>query len=215
MKRIVTSIGLLVLLALGGVINTQGALITLNWAPGVYSGGNNGGEFQAITSGGNLGDFQTFCIQDTVYFTPGQTYNYTINTAEVAPGTAWIYSEYRQGALPGYDYSWGTAAHNTGATAAQEAIWYFQNTGPWGNLGLLNPAALTYVNDANTAISGGWHNTDVIGLDLWDANCNPAQAQLGIAAVPETSTWVSAALLLLPMAASTLRIVRKNIVHIS
>ena len=212
MKKLVTSIGLLLLLAFGSVINTQGALITLNWAPGNYSGGNNGGEFQAITSGGNLGNFQTFCIQDTVYFNPGQTYNYTINTSEVTLGTAWIYDEYRKGVLPGYNYTWSTPGHTTSSTDAQEAIWYFQNTGPWGDIALLSPGALTYVHDANTAISGGWHNTDVVGLDLWDANHNPAQAQLGIAAVPETSTWVSAVLLLLPMGASTLRILRKHTV---
>ena len=63
------------------------------------------------------GTFQTFCVEDSEYFSPGSTYNVQLNTAAVygmpgatsgsepvTLGTAWLYSQFANGSLSGYDY---------------------------------------------------------------------------------------------------------------
>jgi hypothetical protein len=89
--------------------------------------------------------FQTFCVQTTVTFYPGTTYNYSESLASVgspdafplSQGAAWLYSEFAQGALANYDYAntgTGTsllspglgATRQTDAGVLQAAIWFLQ-----------------------------------------------------------------------------------------
>ena len=59
----------------------------------------------------NDGNFQTFCIQAPIHFTPGDLYNcYFSNIAQ--PGgpvlneqTAFLYDQFIRGVLPGYDFA--------------------------------------------------------------------------------------------------------------
>jgi hypothetical protein len=87
------------------------------------------------------GSFQTFCVEDDVYFTPSNTYSYSIgNTIQqgtsAAPGTvaayttltagaAWLYEQFSLGTLAGYDYTPG-AGRDASAAILQDTIWALQ-----------------------------------------------------------------------------------------
>jgi hypothetical protein len=116
-----------------------------------YSYGD-GGEFTAVTTGQNFagngyvpnvtsladGSFQTFCVQNTVDFNPGVTYNYTTGNTTGAngieggitltAGAAYLYYEFATGNLSGYTYVAGSGRVTT-AGELQAAIWYFMGEG--------------------------------------------------------------------------------------
>ena len=152
--------------------------------------------------------FQTFCIQTAVYFYPGESY--TATTADsITLGTAWLYSKFAAGTLSGNGYNYTNGSGRmTSAGALQQAIWFFQSQS--------GGAANSYVTAAETALGGtsaafsessGAYG--VAGFDLTDAYGVAAQEQLFIA-VPEATTIIAGALLLLPFGVSTLRILRKQ-----
>jgi len=202
------------LLGVATVLTASNALATIGTITLTedYGNANSGGAFTAVTTGG-LGTFDTFCLAENVLFHPGTTYNYsTSSTIEpsgtsIAIGTAYLYSQFRLGTLAGYTY--GSAAS---ANALQAAIWWLQGQ----NFGADN----TFVTLAETAL--GLNDSTITGADTGVAGgvvyainlTGPggyAQPQLGFtAAVPETSTVVAGALLLLPFGVSTVRILRKN-----
>lgn len=167
------------------------------------------------TSGPALGSFQTFCLNSQVFVqTPG-TYNYNISDTVVPGaitpdpitiGTAWLYSQFRDGSLVGYT---DTSANNV---LLQQAFWWLQSD-PSGVGGAVNNAfiaaaemALNLTDTTILADANGAYG--VFALNLTDANGNSVQPVLGM--VPEPSTIVAGALLLLPLGVSTLRIMRKN-----
>ena len=63
------------------------------------------------------GGFETFCIEGNEYFNPGRTYYYSISQAAInggisggnpdpiSMGTAWLYLNFAQGRLAGYNYT--------------------------------------------------------------------------------------------------------------
>jgi hypothetical protein len=198
-----------------------------------YSAGN-GGEFRAtgtilsanptlvgysaLTSG--AGYFQTFCIEHNEYFTPGNTYNVTISSRAMyggqppggdplSIGTAYLYSQFAAGTLAGYNYAYG-ANRITTAGDLQKAIWWLEGevNGVKNSFVLAAEAALglddtTVQQDANGAYN-------VVALNLGSPGA--VQDQLFILPVPEAGTVVAGVLLLLPLGASTLRILRKRAV---
>ena len=139
-------------------------------------------------------------------------------------GTAYLYSQFRSGSLAGYN----TVA---GANNLQWAIWYLENE--VGNLSDPVNAPVSATTYLNTALAGlnalGTYGSFTTYADLFQ-NANGAfgvvalnvtdggqftngrqglhQDVLGI--VPEPSTVVAGALLLLPFGVSTLRILRKK-----
>jgi hypothetical protein len=180
----------------------------------------NGRVFTA--SSPELGTFQTFCLERDEFFSSGSTYNYVINSGAVnggmggpnpdpiSRGTAFIYSQFRAG-VAGYT--------NTGEV--QDAIWWLENEfadKPDG-LSLLG-SAMNVLNAAlavlyPTSVSRSDLRTDaalyefgVVALNLTDDQ--GVRKQDVLAQVPEPSTVVAGALLLLPFGVSTLRILRKN-----
>ena len=190
----------------------------------VYQGSGfsygNGGEFQAVTSG--LGTFQTFCIEENENFSPGSVYNYRINTGAVkggaganatdpftgnsmdniSIGTAWLYSQFRDGTLHDYD--------STKAGVLQNAIWYLENekAGEFNNpYVILAEFELRLTDEQIRADSQGAYG--VKALNLCDGTGNVVQDQLAIV-VPEPTTLIAGALLLLPFGISTFRIVRRK-----
>jgi hypothetical protein len=130
---------------------------TLTLTQGSYSYGN-GGEFTAATSG--LGTFQTFCIEYSEEFYPGQQYWYVENTGAVygglggqdatdnhfgsrsmdniSIGTAWLYSQFRAD-LVGSHYFGDTLglSRYDAAGQIQMAIWWFEDEIP--NAASINP----------------------------------------------------------------------------
>jgi len=128
---------------------------TLQLYQGQYSY-DVGGEFTAVSSPSLLGPyegitgtpavqtangsqgFQTFCVQTAVDFNPGNTYTYVAaslttvgspqNNLPLTAGVAWLYGEFAQGKLNGYDFNTGNdptdaAARKADAGLLQAAIW--------------------------------------------------------------------------------------------
>ena len=207
--------------------NAQADTVTLTQIGG---NDNGGGLFQAVTSAN--GTFNTFCISIGTTFSPGTQYNYTLSSVPsvnpsflptgfnyISYGTALLYHDYlTMGAtFAGED----TVAHDL--DAIQAAIWYSQGelngTIDPENSKNLAPTFATGVDDLTGILGklGGLTQAQlqangngafgVVAMNLSDG-VNPHQPQLAV--VPEVSTVISAALLLLPFGASALRISRKN-----
>ena len=166
----------------------------------------------------NQAYFQTFCIEHNEEFTPGVSYSVGIsqkamyggnppNGDPISIGTAWLYSQFAAGTLSGYNYVYGASRENTAGTL-QQAFWWLEGEtgGVQNGFITLAESALglndtTIRNDANGAYG-------VAALNLGDPG--QVQAQLVIVPVPEPTTVIAGALLLLPFGASALRILRKK-----
>ena len=187
---------------------------------------NGGGLFQAVTS--QNGTFDTFCLSIPTTFYLGHTYYYDISSTIVANGvppaasyitlgTAYIYSQFRAG-----NANYAGAGN---ANAVQAAIWYLQGdlngyVDPENNVNLS-----TYVNSIltkvladnptwtlNSLTQNGNGYANVFAMNLYTTASTQggyAQPQL-FQAVPEPSTVIAGALMLLPFCISTLRILRKS-----
>jgi len=161
--------------------------------------------------------FQTFCIEYSEEFSPGTSYpvdtgyNALYGHVGAAPGTpvtigtAWLYSQFAAGTLSGYNYTYGSG-RTTSANQLQQAIWYLQGEG-----GSFNG----YVTLAEANVANAWAAANgafgVYALNLGDPG--RAQAQLVIddpAPVPEPTTMLAGAMLLLPFGASAVRRLGRN-----
>ena len=175
------------------VANAQANSVTVTWAD------NHSPEGGAFTMTPNNGlAFNTFCVEMNQYVNVGSTYTYVVaNAADggvanynngnvtsggpdpVSIGSAWLYSSFRNGTLPGF----------TGTEQQQEQLqntfWYLENeitdrSGTGNYLSLVQSAlpGVDLMSDANGAY----------GVDVWnlfDGDGNPCQSQLGIQSVPE------------------------------
>jgi hypothetical protein len=182
---------------------------------GTYSGtitlGNGYGSVINANASG-LGVFETFCLNKGILANAGP-YNY-VSSDSVVPdtgltpnspnpivlGTAWLYSQFRSGGLAGYTYGNAGSANDL-----QAAIWYFQGNAGYG-INSFVTAAQAALNNLGLTAAGGEYG--VFALTLTDNQRNYAQPVLGM--VPEPSTVIAGALLLLPFGVSTLRILRKS-----
>jgi len=221
-------IGAAGLLCVGTAQASYDGVVNIDRLGGYYSG--NGGEF-TVTVVSGLGTlvgspFQTFCLESGEYVNiPGYGYNVNLNSKAInggvgpagdpiSIGTAWLYSQFRGGALSGYNYSPGTG-RIASAGALQAAIHWLEGEGGARN---------TFIDTAETALygagnTGGIYDTylqgdaaaglyGVVALNLYDQSGGRHQDQLGL--VPEPTTMIAGALLLLPFGVSTLRVLRRN-----
>jgi hypothetical protein len=239
MKKIYLVVGLAAGMAVPNVFASFDGTITLT--AGTYENAN-GGEFTATTSG--LGTFETFCIEYQEEFGLGNTYDYNMNSGAVAGGlgvdatdpntglpmdnisigTAYLYSQFRNGGL--------LISSVAQAGALQNAIWYLEDEITLAQLSTLNGVDGTYYydlaktgtsttdttvfNDSNGAygvialnLFNGPYSTPVTNLTT-GITYNLNQDQLAMAPVPEASTVIAGMLLLLPFGMSTLRILRQR-----
>lgn len=141
------------LLALALTSSAFGASLTLD--VNSYSNGGNGGSYSAtITSGPATNasynslakltstSFETFCLEPTEYFSPGSSFEYTINSYadaganeasgrnstpgdQLSKGTTWLYSQFAQGLLSSATYASGTRKSNN--ELLQRAFWYLED----------------------------------------------------------------------------------------
>ncbi len=211
--------------------------VTLNQDTGNYSYGN-GGEFQAVGDAGlnsvvnwsayasstAVKDdyFQTFCTEQLEYFNPGSSYsvssigNNALYNAGGPPGVpitlgvAYLYSQFASGGLAAYGYVYNYGANRVASAGnLQEAIWYL--LGELGDNAQLTGTALLALQNSGIA-EANWTAAanGAFGVqDMVLSQPGQAQDQLVIT-VPEPTTMIAAALLLLPFGASTLRILRRN-----
>jgi hypothetical protein len=176
---------------------------------------NGGGEFKAIATGG-LGTFETFCLYSEATGSYNTPYNYVasdtiipndaIHTV-VSIGAAWLYSEFRSGNLTTFVSSY--AYDGASKDDLQEAIWKLQND-PAHSIDTPDTLAGLLITAAVLNAVGTAEDYNVFALNLTDDTGASVQPLLGWAPVPEPSTIMAGALLLLPFGVSTLRIMRKN-----
>jgi hypothetical protein len=229
MKQLWVLVGLVGLLCAPAL---QAAMVTPVNDTSNYSYGN-GGEFRVLSSdlswvlpnyvsstSGTVGTtpyFQTFCIETSEYFSPGTAYSATMSDRAmygrqnpggdpISLGTAWLYSQFAAGTLSGYNYTYG-GGRVASAGTLQEAIWYLEGEGGANN-GFVTMAAAAvynagYGSDVFANANGAFN---VLALNLG----NPGSVQDQLVVVPEPTTMIAGALLLLPFGVSTLRILRKK-----
>lgn len=203
----------------------------------LFNGADTGGGYNVYQSStGPIGgkNFITFCLEQNEHFNPnGYWYDYKVNVGAVAGGvagqtlpddpstgltmdrvslgTAFLYSQFRAGIL---------ANDSTTRAQLQQAIWWLEDETATRN-SLIDWAStqLFGLTDAQLkADSMGAYG--VVALNLYNGqNAQSVQAPDGtwyrvnqdmLGVVPEPSTVVAGALLLLPFGASTLRILRRN-----
>jgi hypothetical protein len=195
----------------------------VNW--GAYSAltkgtvtGPTAGDWGYNTSMNGKAFFQTFCIEDNEQFTPGVSYNVGISqnamygdqppTGDpISIGTAWLYRQFAAGSLAGYNYNYGAGRQSAASAGAlQQAIWWLEGEGGTKNAFVIAAETALGLNDTTikSSANGAY---GVYAMNLGTAGW--VQDQLVIV-VPEPTTVVAGALLLLPFGASTLRILRKN-----
>jgi hypothetical protein len=205
--------------------------VTLTQNTQKYSGANGGGEFKAVTSAN--GTFQTFCIDVGHSFKSGKTYDYTISQQtyansgnNISIGTAWLYSQFLDGALTAYGYHYTDGSQNVySATLLQSVLWglegehygtsanYFNINNPFYNAVVSKFGSLSLAEvDAG---ANNIYGVAVMNLFATNNTSQLAQSQLiripiTKKPVPEPSTIVAGALLLLPLGVSALRIVRRK-----
>jgi hypothetical protein len=210
-------------------VSNPGLDSAINW--NAYSGSTKGtvGAADVGTWGYSLGlsgqeYFQTFCIEYNEEFSPGTTYNVTISEKAmwgsqppppfpggdpISIGTAWLYSQFAAGTLSGYNYNYGNSGLNNrtaSAGALQQAIWWLEGEANGVNNSFVT-AAETALGLNDTTIKGDANGAfNVRALNLGD----PGTVQDQLVIVPEPTTVVAGALLLLPFGMSTLRILRKK-----
>lgn len=192
---------------------------------------NSGGLFKAYTTGN--GTFDTFCLSIPTGFAYNTTYNYnissTIDAVGVPPapsyislGTAYIYNQFNLG-----NSVYGGTKVGATLDAVQAAIWFLQGDligmiDPENNVdlsALISPLLTQLETDSGHTLTelqaDGGSMYNVYAMNMYNitpnGNGSVAQPQLYQAqSVPEPSTIVAGALLLLPFGVSTLRILRKS-----
>lgn len=216
--------------------------VVLSQGPYSFS---DGGEFTATTTPtitslslyspytSTATSFQTFCVQDSTDFQPGNTYSYTVssislggpgypggsatvgnpNSYPLSEGTAFLYSEFARGLLPGYDFSNGLGLRQTDAGLLQAAIWLLQGgqvDGSYPNGGVGNP----YYDFASGVLGGALTAnataaTD-FGVQIMNLSSIPADPnknyQNQLILVPDSSST----LILLGAALSSLAVYRRR-----
>ncbi len=122
--------------------------------------GSMGGEYGVALAGAipNPELFRTFCVQRGEYLDFNRAgFNVTgiTNHSEfvggntLTPYTAYLFSQFSNGSLSGYDYSANTAAHTADADSLQRAIWLFE--GEISGVGT-DAQAKTWVKEAINAV---------------------------------------------------------------
>jgi hypothetical protein len=187
----------------------------------------NWSAYSTTTMGTTSGQqyFQTFCTELLEEFSPGSQYtissignnamynqNAGPNGIPITLGIAYLYSQFAAGTLGGYDYTYGGGRTVSGGNL-QNAIWYMLGEG-----GSLSGVALTDLNAVTGSGSGDifatsadWYKASNGAYGVKDmVLLQPGQAQDQLVIVPEATTMLAGALLLLPFGASTLRMLRRN-----
>lgn len=195
--------------------STSSASFTVGLGPGAVPAGvsgGRGGEFLLNFSNGNS-SFYTFCIERTETISPQPLIVGSIGPAAIHGGlqggdpdpiseqTAWLYSQFHAGSLPGYVFTHnaGDVAAVAAATALQAAFWYFEDE--YHNAAekaALAAAAVYNGNDyialANSnAVAGQFYGVKV--LNPIKADGKPGQSLLIVPELSAVAVWSALSLL--------------------
>lgn len=205
MKRIFL---LAVTVALIGAFKVGATTVTVNRIPGYYATGFDGGEFNITPAVGSISDYansvivnggnETFCVEPSVKIVIPGVYTASLSQTDsqgtaLTEGTAWLYMEFAEGTLSGYDYS--TVSGNGTFTSRAIAAEYLQNT-IWELQGQGYDASLAsyYYGIASSAIGAGnlgladngLYNVAIV--NLYNANGQAVQNMLAL--VPDGGSTV-------------------------
>lgn len=157
-----------------GLSHSAIAAPTITVQGGPYQAGS-GGEFTIVVgSQGFAGhaaysDFQSFCLERDEYLSFGTTYYVDVSDVAVNGGlggpspdplgsrTAWLYNEFLDGTLKGYDFSDTGIGREKSAYALQKAIWYLEDELSWLRKGSLEKEFV------KLASASDWCNTGCTG----------------------------------------------------
>lgn len=198
-KFLLTCISAAILIGLGTSVKANPTIILY---PGDYQSGD-GGEFTAIVKSYGIpgyavdSTFQSFCLEKNEGFRFNTLYYVVVNDKAVPggaggpspdpldPRTAWLYNEFADCTLDGYDFDDTGIGRLASASALQEAIWYLEEEIPSIQAGSLTDH---FVQLANTS---SWYLNNYIGnirlLNLYENADLTGYAQdqiVKIAAVP-------------------------------
>lgn len=166
---------------------------------------------------GEVGSFQTFCIETDEFISiPDTGYTATLSNTAIAGGsggpdpdplsvgTGWLYSQFAQGTLSGYNYG---AGRTTSAALLQQAIWWLEEeNGHNYNAGnAFMVAVITQFGSEALARADGAQNYGVMAINM-TKNGNKKQDGLFYASVPDGG----ATLMLLGGAMMGLGIIRRK-----
>lgn len=182
---------------------------------GTISSGTDGGSWGYNSGLNGHSYFQTFCVEYNEEFYPGTSYSVGIssramyggqppNGDPISIGTAWLYSQFAKGTLSGYNYTYGSATRSPQAGLLQQAIWWLEGENGGVRTG--------YINTAEDALYGAHGPTQdaKITLDAPHGAYGVAVMNLGapgavqdqLVVVPEPTTLIAGALLMLPFGLS-------------
>jgi hypothetical protein len=193
--------------------------VTVHWVGGYYDDDVAGGEFTLTPTGSlaahvdlyhastkNIGNydpsFQSFCVEYGIYLNPnGGTYTAILNDEAVqgsigskgdpiSVGTAWLYHQFQEGVLEGYDYDTTDGDRSDSSGALQIAIWWLEQEGGY-SYDPSNPFMWAVVNKfGNTAAARADNNGQyLVGvLNLYNSSGDPRQDQLICIPTPEPTT---------------------------
>ena len=153
------------------------------------------------------GTFQTFCLETNEHIWPNSVNQAVLNTGAVSGGvggatngfdpisigTAWLYSQFAQGTLAGYDYS--AVGRKTSAAALQNTIWWLEGeqTDP-GNTNIFRNAVLGEYTTANAAMA---NSNGAFGVKVLNLTVNGEARQDMLVATPiPAAIWLFGAGLL-------------------
>jgi hypothetical protein len=168
------------------------ALPTINVQKGLYQAGS-GGEFAVTVTGSDNPllpagtTMQTFCLEYNEHIGFNQTYYVEINTETLLggigggpndpldPRTAWLYNQFADQTLAGYDFDNTGAGRKNTARSLQNAIWFIEEeiTSIASDSLALSFVALAEASD--------WYKNGNIGavrvLNLWKNSNGTGYAQ--------------------------------------
>ena len=199
MRRSLLAATLIGLVLVCGLCTSAVAVPSIKVAGGPWQSGS-GGEFTVTVTGAGIAGqpvgsvFPSFCIEKNEYISFNKTYYVKINTAAVRggvgggspdpldPRTAWLYNEFLDGTLTGYDFENDDIGRRTSAAALQNAIWYLEQE---MNYRQLNKRAKAFVQLANAS---DWYANNYIGnirvMNLYADSCLTQYAQDQLVRVP-------------------------------
>lgn len=184
-----------------GYYTGEGGEFTLSGEAGILYAGNYASTVRNI---GGTPSFQSFCVE-TNEDVGSRTYDFVPNTGAVnggesggnpdpvSIGTAWLYYQFSQGVLEGYDYVPGSG-RETSAGLLQNTIWWLE--GEWHSGGSTNifSTLVTQKFGANaTADNGGSYGYYPVGVLNLTRNIdgvafNRQDQLVTFSAVPEPAT---------------------------
>lgn len=149
----------------------------------------------------SAGTFETFCLEFQEHFSPGATYNYSLNNIAysgdvasggdpISVGTAWLYSRFATGTLAanGYNYSLGSG-RVVSNTQLQLAFWYLEDETQFiSGYGAYDPTTNAFLVAAFAAAGGqaaakanaaaGLYGVQVLNLTSGTTSITQNQSQL-------------------------------------